>query len=113
MKSIRVSSARASVHPEKFSESEDTKGRLSPKRRLVQFLARVVLPILTIAFTLIYLIVCIYSYNNPTLEFDQSEDDFNKILPLIHIYDSEIEDVVLCHLYKEYIAYFSHLFMNI
>jgi len=70
MKSIRVSSARASVHPEKFSESEDTKGRLSPKRRLVQFLARVVLPILTIAFTLIYLIVCIYSYNNPTLEFD-------------------------------------------
>ena len=69
IKPIRVLSS-ASVHPEKVSQIEVRKESLSPKLRLIQFLARVFLPILTIVFILAYLAVCIYSYNNPTLVFD-------------------------------------------
>ena len=69
-RSIRVSSATGSVHPEKFPKKEAVKQKRSQKRRLVQFLARVVLPVFTVMFILIYVVVCIYSYNNPTLKHD-------------------------------------------
>jgi Fe2+ transport system protein B len=65
-----LSTGSASIHPEKLLQSSDKKDKRSTKRRLVQFLARVVLPVFTAIFIFSYIMVCMYDYNNPILEYD-------------------------------------------
>ena len=66
-----LSSGSSIVHPEKqFLQEEKKKKTLGMKRRMVQFLARKVLPVFTVIFIFSYIIVCMYSYNNPVLEYD-------------------------------------------
>ena len=65
-----LSIGSASIHPEKLLQSSEKKDKRSTNRRLVQFLARVVLPVLTAIFIFGYIMVCMYEYNNPILEYD-------------------------------------------
>ena len=66
---ITVASS-GSVQPEKPNTEKEKKKKLSKTRCMIQFLARVVLPVFTVIFIISYIIGCIYSYDNPTLETD-------------------------------------------
>ena len=68
---ITVSSNNSvTIQPEKFYPQKDNKKNKSKMQSVIQFLSQRFLPGFTIIFILSYTIVCIYSYNNPVLEYD-------------------------------------------
>ena len=59
-----------------------------PKQRIIQFLGRICLPIMTAAFILIYLFVAIYMHNNPNVKYWKviawiAQKNRNKIIHLV------------------------------
>ena len=39
--------------------------------KIIQYLSRYFMPLFTLVFTFVYIIVCVYNYNNPVLKYGQ------------------------------------------
>ena len=70
-----VASSRTSVvynnnREKRMNFFKESRQKTNIQIKFVQFLARVVMPIFTIIFTFVYIIVCVYNYKNPVLEYD-------------------------------------------
>ena len=68
---ITVSSSNSIIiQKEKFLAKDEKKSICCTKQSVLRFLAQRFLPSFAVIFILSYIIVCIYSFDNPVLEYD-------------------------------------------